>query len=195
MPLNRRQLITSAIGAAVGPAFAANPPGYAAKPHTAPSMDDLARVAALPVLKGDEFKTPVIIKSMELLELDKEYFVRVRSTNGAEGISVCNPPRADYFGAVFKDLLVPAFLKQDARAAVAIVDRAIALNPGSANVWFNGGFVRLLAGDSDLAVEPLENATRLDPMGPNRGARMLRQATGNWETRARAARRSADIRR
>ena len=116
MQLNRRQLVTGAIGAvAVGRAFAAKSGGYAAKPHTAPSMEDLARVAALPVLKREEFKTPVIIKSMELLELDKEYFVRVRSTDGAEGISVCNPPRADYFGAVFKDLLVPAFLKQDAR--------------------------------------------------------------------------------
>lgn len=66
-----------------------------------------------------------------------------------------------------------AFLKQDPRAAVAMVDRAVALNPGSANVWFNAGFVRLLAGDLDLAVENLENATRLDPTGPNRGARML----------------------
>jgi L-alanine-DL-glutamate epimerase-like enolase superfamily enzyme len=115
MQLNRRQLVAGAIASAVGPAFAAASPGYPAKPHTAPSMDDLARVAALPVLKRDEFKSPVIIKSMELLELDKEYFVRVRSTGGAEGISVCNPPRADYFGTVFKDLLVPAFLKQDAR--------------------------------------------------------------------------------
>lgn len=66
-----------------------------------------------------------------------------------------------------------AFLQQDARAAVAIVDRATALNPGSANVWFNSGFVRLLAGNLDLAVEHLESATRLDPNGPNRGARML----------------------
>ena len=36
-----------------------------------------------------------------------------------------------------------AFLKRDTHAAVAIVDRAIALNPRSANVWFNSGFVRL----------------------------------------------------
>jgi TolB-like protein len=74
-------------------------------------------------------------------------------------------------------------LVDTARAAVAIVDRAIALNPGSANVWFNGGFVRLLAGDLDLAVEHLENATRLDPMGPNRGARMLYTAMARFYQR------------
>src|SRR6266404_731391 len=116
MHLNRRQLVTGAIGAAAAiPSFAAKTGAYAAKPRTAPSMDDLARVAALPVLKRDEFKTPVIIKSVELLSVDKEYFIRVRSTDGAEGVSVCNPPRADYFDRVFKDLLVPAFVKKDAR--------------------------------------------------------------------------------
>ncbi len=73
-----------------------------------------------------------------------------------------------------------AFLRQDARPAVPIVDRAIALNPGSANVWFNSGFVRLLAGDLDAAVEHLETATRLDPTGPSRGARMLYTAMARF---------------
>jgi L-alanine-DL-glutamate epimerase-like enolase superfamily enzyme len=119
MNLNRRQLITETIGAigaaAALPALAATSGTYAAKPRTAPSMDELARVAALPVLKRDDFPTPVIIKSVEMLQVDKEYFIRVRSADGAEGISVCNPPRADYFDRVFKDLLVPAFVKKDAR--------------------------------------------------------------------------------
>jgi len=84
---------------------------------------------------------------------------------------------ATVLASVANDL---AFLKQDAHAAVAIVDRAIALNPGSANVWFNSGFVRLLAGDLDLAVEHLENATRLDPTGPSRGARMLYTAVARF---------------
>ena len=73
-----------------------------------------------------------------------------------------------------------AFLRQDARPAVPIVDRAIALNPGSANVWFNSGFVRLLAGDLDAAVEHLETAMRLDPTGPSRGARMLYTAMARF---------------
>jgi TolB-like protein len=84
---------------------------------------------------------------------------------------------ATLLASVANDL---AFLRQDARAAVPIVDRAINLNPGSANVWFNSGFVRLLAGDLDAAVEHLETATRLDPTGPSRGARMLYTAMARF---------------
>lgn len=102
------------IGAAVHPALAAKSP-YTTKPRTGPSMDDLARAAALPVLQRDGLNTPVIIRSIELLQADKEYFVRIRSTDGAEGMSVCNPPRADYLDRIFKNLVVPVFLKQDAR--------------------------------------------------------------------------------
>jgi L-alanine-DL-glutamate epimerase-like enolase superfamily enzyme len=114
MRLNRRQLLAGATAAALSPAFAAKS-RYAVKPRTAPSMDELARVASLPVLKRDRFSTPVIIQSIELLRVNKEYFVRVRSTDGAEGISVCNPPRADFFDRVFKNLVVPPLLKKDAR--------------------------------------------------------------------------------
>jgi L-alanine-DL-glutamate epimerase-like enolase superfamily enzyme len=78
-------------------------------------MDDLAHAAALPVLRRGQFKTPVIIQSIELLHIDKEYFVRVRSEDGAEGIAVSNPPRAEYLAQIFANLLVPAFLKKDAR--------------------------------------------------------------------------------
>src|SRR5450755_2260881 len=114
MRFNRRQFVASAIGASAIPAFAAKS-SYGAKPHTGPSMGDLARVAALPVLKRDGFRTPVIIQSIELLRVDKEYFVRVRSKDGAEGISVSNPPRADYLDRIFKNLVAPAFLNKDAR--------------------------------------------------------------------------------
>ena len=114
MKLNRRHLMAGAIGAAVRPARAAKST-YAGKPRGGPSMDDLARVAALPVLKRDGLDKPVIIQSIDLLQVAKEYFVRVRSTDGAEGISVCNPPRANYLDRIFKNLVAPVFLKKDAR--------------------------------------------------------------------------------
>ena len=115
MPMTRRQAVAGALaGASALPGRAAKT-AYAAKPRTGPSMDDLARVAAQPVLKRDGFSAPVIIQSVELLKLDKDYLVRVRSTDGAEGISVCNPPRADYLDRIFKNLVAPTFLKKDAR--------------------------------------------------------------------------------
>src|ERR1041385_7549750 len=114
MPLNRRELVGAAM-APTPPVPLAAKSAYPAKPKTGPSMDDLARAAARPVLRREQFKDPVIIQSMELLRADKEYFVRVRSTDSAEGISVCNPPRADYLDRIFNNLVAPVFLKKDAR--------------------------------------------------------------------------------
>ena len=62
MQLNRRQFVASGVAAAAHPALAAKS-SYGAKPRTGPSMSDLARVTALPVLKRDRFNTPVIIPS------------------------------------------------------------------------------------------------------------------------------------
>jgi hypothetical protein len=42
----------------------------------------------------------VMIQSIDLMRLDKDYLVRVRSTDRAEGISICNPPRADYLDRI-----------------------------------------------------------------------------------------------
>src|SRR5262249_13023794 len=77
--------------------------------------DELARAVAVPVLKRDRLDKPVVIQTIELLQTEKEYFVRIRSTDGAEGVSVCNPPRADYLDRIFKNLVAPPFLKKDAR--------------------------------------------------------------------------------
>src|SRR5258708_21570040 len=114
MQPTRRQSVASGVAAAATPAIEAKS-SSGAKPRTGPSMSDLPRVAALPVLKRDRFSAPVIIQSIDLLRLDKEYFVRVRSADGAEGISVCNPPRADYLDRIFKNLVAHVFLKKDAR--------------------------------------------------------------------------------
>ena len=123
MQLKRRELMMGAIAATLRPALAAKSL-YPAKPRTGPSMEELARVAALPVLKRDRLDAPVIIQSIDLLRDGKEYFVRVRSKDGAEGVSVCNPPRADYLDRIFKNLVAPPFLKKDARDLEALLWQA-----------------------------------------------------------------------
>ena len=55
-------------------------------------------------------------------------------------------------------------------AALVLVERAVALNPGSSIARLSSGLVRLRSGDPDLAVEHLEAATRLDPIGPDHPA-------------------------
>jgi len=59
----------------------------------------------------------------------------------------------------------------DLSGATALVERAIALNPGSARAWLFRGMVQLRgAGDPDLAIESFETSMRLDPVGPTRMA-------------------------
>ncbi|MFN7931695.1 MAG: mandelate racemase/muconate lactonizing enzyme family protein [Bryobacteraceae bacterium] len=80
-----------------------------------PSPQDLDKAAAQPVLKRDLFKDPVIIESIRLLKKDKEFFIHVRSKDGAEGISLPNPPRPEYLAPILKDLVIPFFIGKDAR--------------------------------------------------------------------------------
>jgi L-alanine-DL-glutamate epimerase-like enolase superfamily enzyme len=75
----------------------------------------LDRAASAPVLKIVEFKSPIIIDSMRLLRKDDEYFVHVRSKDGAEGVSVVNPPRGEYLDKIAKQLVLPFFIGKDAR--------------------------------------------------------------------------------
>jgi adenylate cyclase len=59
-------------------------------------------------------------------------------------------------------------LERDHIAAVALLDRAVALNPGSSLAWGLSGAARLGPQGSDVAAEQIQTAMRLDPMGPNR---------------------------
>ncbi len=52
---------------------------------------------------------------------------------------------------------------EDIDAMMALVDRALALNPNYARGWLLSGALRLWAGQPDIAIEHLETALRLSP--------------------------------
>jgi TolB-like protein/class 3 adenylate cyclase/Flp pilus assembly protein TadD len=52
---------------------------------------------------------------------------------------------------------------EDIDAMTALVERALAFNPSYARGWFAGGFLRLWAGQTDLAIERANMALRLSP--------------------------------
>jgi adenylate cyclase len=56
-----------------------------------------------------------------------------------------------------------AFFGEDIGAMMALVDRAVALNPNYARGWHISGSVRMWAGQPDIAIEHLEAALRLSP--------------------------------
>ena len=59
--------------------------------------------------------------------------------------------------------LALAYLGEDIGAMMALVDRALALNPNFARGWFISGNVRFWAGQPDIAIEHIETALRLSP--------------------------------
>jgi L-alanine-DL-glutamate epimerase-like enolase superfamily enzyme len=86
-----------------------------ARARSGPSFAALDRAAAAPVLQLDGLRSPVIIQTIRLLKKDGDYLVHVRSKDGAEGISVANPPRPEYLDRILKQLVAPTFFGKDAR--------------------------------------------------------------------------------
>lgn len=86
-----------------------------AEPESASLEKELERAAERPVLVLSSIPTPVIIESMQLLRKGSQFFLRVRSKDGAEGIAVDNG-RADLLHPILNQLLIPYFLGKDARA-------------------------------------------------------------------------------
>lgn len=109
MKTNRRRFlrIASAVGAV---SFASSKivRGDAA------NLDALEKEAERPVLNAAGIREPVIIESVELLRKGRDYFVRVRSKDGAEGISVDNG-RAELLAPIMTRLVMPYFVGKDAR--------------------------------------------------------------------------------
>jgi TolB-like protein/class 3 adenylate cyclase len=61
---------------------------------------------------------------------------------------------------------VIAYIARDFDMGMAIVSRALALNPNLGTAWFLGGWVRVLNGEPDVAIEHFAHAQRLSPFDP-----------------------------
>lgn len=59
-----------------------------------------------------------------------------------------------------------AHLAGDLPGGIALLDKALVLNPNLAAAWFLGAFLRLWHGETDEAVEHFAHAMRLSPLDP-----------------------------
>jgi L-alanine-DL-glutamate epimerase-like enolase superfamily enzyme len=115
---NRRRFLASALagGAGVSLSGCSGPPAAAA-PAAGPNPNyaKLDAVLKQPVLRRDLFPTPVIIDTLELLRLDNSFICRVRSKDGAVGISSSNNSQQRSLYPIQVNRLQPFFLGKDAR--------------------------------------------------------------------------------
>jgi len=79
-----------------------------------PDVEALDVAASEPILKLDGLDSPVVIDSIRLLKKDREYYVHVRSKDGAEGLAFTNG-RAPYLHPILTQLVIPYFIGKDAR--------------------------------------------------------------------------------
>ena len=84
----------------------------------------LDEVLSQPVLKKDLFKKEIVIKELSLLRYKNNFLCRVKSDDGAEGISVSNNFQMESLYPIFTNRLQPFFLGKDARELEKILDEA-----------------------------------------------------------------------
>ena len=118
MDVNRRRFFELTAGAGVLSALQGCR-GVADGPRTTSplskvTVEELDKAAEKPVLQLDGLSSPVVIQSIELLQKDRDYFVRVRSKDGAEGVALTNE-RAPYLYPILNKLVIPYFIGKDAR--------------------------------------------------------------------------------
>ncbi|MEN6335763.1 MAG: mandelate racemase/muconate lactonizing enzyme family protein [Phycisphaerales bacterium] len=127
MRTNRRRFIASALaGAAAAAMPAMSHASEAQRPSAAGTANDGYRVLdgilRQPVLKAELFSAPVIIESLELLRYKGNFLCRVRSRDGAEGISVGHGELASLY-PIFVNKVRPFFIGKDARELDLLLDR------------------------------------------------------------------------
>ena len=88
----------------------------------APTEYLIRKILRQPVLKKHLFPDPVIIKSVELLRWKNSYLCRVRSADGAGGISVAHSGMNRLY-PIFLRNLQPFFLGKDARELDLILEK------------------------------------------------------------------------
>jgi L-alanine-DL-glutamate epimerase-like enolase superfamily enzyme len=115
MNQNRRGFLKSASMASVGAIALNSCDSTPTRTNKTVDYSVLDAILAKPVLKKELFPDPVIIETLELLRFEDNFLCRVRSTDGAEGISVGNNAQLQSVWPVFNVRLQPFFLGKDAR--------------------------------------------------------------------------------
>lgn len=97
-------------------------PCFLSSRSKAASHADLDPVASPAFLQQRFFPSPVILESLDLFEREGNWFVRARSTDGAEGWAVSHPSQMKRYFPIFLDVVAPHFIGKDARNIDRLVD-------------------------------------------------------------------------
>jgi len=112
MKTNRRKFLETTVAGSIATII----PGFSSgKENVKEKYVILDEIIEKPVLKTDQFLTPVIIETLDLLRYNNTFLCRVRSKDGAVGLSVANNEQMKSLYPVFVNRLQPFFIGKDAR--------------------------------------------------------------------------------
>lgn len=127
MGTNRRKFITTALAGGI---VASIPQSLSAislndriSGTTETDYSKLDEILKKPIFKKELFSSPVIIETLELLRFKNSFLCRVRSKDGAVGISVGHSGQLRSLYPVFINLLQPFFINKDARDLDLLVEK------------------------------------------------------------------------
>ena len=119
MKANRRKFISAAITGGLASTIPMSSYGQVDSFNSSGAIRDryekLDQILKQPVFKKGLFSSPVIIETLELLRNGNSFLCRVRSKDGAEGVSVGHGWQLSSLYPIFTNRLQPFFINKDAR--------------------------------------------------------------------------------
>ena len=126
MGSNRRQFLSTAVTGGLAAAIPVSSFGKGDSNRYSISVDEkyekLDQILKQAVFKREEFTSAVIIDRVQLLRFENNFVCRVRSTDGAEGISVGHGTLRNLY-PIFTNLIQPFLINKDARDLDLILER------------------------------------------------------------------------
>jgi len=132
METNRRKFISTAIAGGIAASMPLSSCGSVVpNPSSDVNNTDYSKLDEIlkkPVFKKELFTEPVIIETLELLRFKNSFLCRVRSKDGAEGISVGHSGQLRSLYPIFTNLLQPFFVNKDARDLDLLLEKVYIYN-------------------------------------------------------------------
>ncbi len=154
-----------------------------------PRLEQFRRILETPVLKKDHLRSPIVIRSVELLQSGKHYFTRVTSEDGAAGYALNTKKYITNIYPIILNRIAPIVAGKDARDLERIIDRDVYI--GKLNYKWQGLAFWVGVAYVELAVLDLLGRISGQPIGALLGGRVREEvaiyyASGNRGNRPEA---------
>ncbi|MCK4922262.1 MAG: mandelate racemase/muconate lactonizing enzyme family protein [Bacteroidales bacterium] len=126
MKTNRRHFISTAITGGLAttlPLSSCSQSDSINSPAVKANYEKLDQILRKPVFRKELFPSPVIIETIELLRFENNFLCRVRSKDGAVGISVGHGSQLRTLYPIFTNLIQPFFIDKDARDLDLLIEK------------------------------------------------------------------------